>query len=160
MGKVKLGRQVFNTEYELGLRMVYLLVALGPGGADLQKLVLLDYAVVYSGDLDGPPSLHTPVPFRGTEMLVRRQLIENGLRLMSTRGLVSARLGEAGVLFVPGPFAHSFVGSANSPYFRQLETRCAWASKRFEAENSVELTGLFHEWGHRWGAELASMAGD
>lgn len=156
---MKPGHQVFNTEYELGLRMVYLLVALGSDGADLQRLVLLDYAVVYSGDLDGPASLHTPVPFRGTEMLVRRQLIEDGLRLMSTRGLVSARLGETGVLFVSGPFAHSFVGSANSPYFRQLEARCAWASKTFETKNSVELTGLFHEWGHRWGAELASMTG-
>ena len=47
----------FNSPFELGIRMVYLLNSLQPTGADLQKLVLLDYAIVYSHDLDGPPSL-------------------------------------------------------------------------------------------------------
>ncbi|MHB1188839.1 ABC-three component system middle component 2 [Thiobacillus sp.] len=50
--------------------MAYLLSALAPGGADLQKLVLLDYAIVYSGDLGGPSSLHTPVPYRGAELFI------------------------------------------------------------------------------------------
>ncbi|MFY1959003.1 ABC-three component system middle component 2 [Achromobacter xylosoxidans] len=59
--------------------MVYLLQALAPYGADLQKLVLLDYAIVYSEDLDGPSSLHTPIPYRGTELMSRRELIEQGL---------------------------------------------------------------------------------
>ena len=42
MGQIK--RQalpVFNNPFELGIRMVYLLQALMPQGADLQKLVLL-----------------------------------------------------------------------------------------------------------------------
>lgn len=47
---------LFNTPFELGLRMVYLLFALRPGGADLQKLVLLDYAIVYSEDVGGLPA--------------------------------------------------------------------------------------------------------
>ncbi|MFM0069291.1 ABC-three component system middle component 2 [Paraburkholderia aspalathi] len=43
--------RVFNSPFELGFRMVYLLSALRPAGADLQKLILLDYAVVYSSVL-------------------------------------------------------------------------------------------------------------
>lgn len=46
----------FNSPFELGVRMVYLLNSLQPAGADLQKLVLLDYAVVYSDDLGGLPA--------------------------------------------------------------------------------------------------------
>lgn len=46
MGQVKRPAvAVFNSPFELGLRMVYLLQALSPRGADLQKLVLLDYAI-------------------------------------------------------------------------------------------------------------------
>ena len=41
----------FNSPFELGVRMVYLLNSLQPIGADLQKLVLLDYAIVYSDDI-------------------------------------------------------------------------------------------------------------
>ena len=65
----------FNSPFELGVRMVYLLNSLQPAGADLQMLVLLDYAIVYSDDLGGPPSLHTPVPYRGSEYMSRRDLI-------------------------------------------------------------------------------------
>lgn len=99
MGQVR--RQVvpvFNSPFELGIRMVYLLQALLPYGADLQKLVLLDYAVVYSADLNGPSSLHTPIPFRGSELMSRRELIEQGLYLMSTRGLVTATWGKMELL--------------------------------------------------------------
>lgn len=52
MGSLKRQQpELFNTPFELGLRMVYLLFALRPTGADLQKLVLLDYAIIYSKDV-------------------------------------------------------------------------------------------------------------
>ena len=150
---------VFNTPFELGLRMVYLLSALRPSGADLQKLVLLDYAIVYSGDIDGPPSLHTPVPFRGGELLGRRSLIEQGLYLMSTRGLVDARIDETGILYCAGPMALALIGSLASPYFHELTERCEWAASKFAAKDSLALTKQFSDLGHRWGAELESFIG-
>ena len=149
---------IFNSSFELGLRMVYLLTALKPHGADLQKLVLLDYAIVYSGDLDGPGSLHTPVPYRGAELLSRRELIEQGLYLMSTRGLVDAIMDESGITYLAGPTALTLVGSLTSRYFLALEERCKWAASKFEGKDSPTLMREFAERGHLWGAELeASM---
>jgi hypothetical protein len=152
--KNKINFPVFNSPFELGLRMVYLLSAMRPLSADLQKLILLDYATVYSGDLGGPQSLHTPVPYRGDEMLSRRSLIEEGLHLMSTRGLVAAQVDDQGISYVAGPNALSLVGSAEAPYFVQLSERCRWATTRFSNVDSVTLTQEFSEMGHRWGAEL------
>ncbi|CAG9164514.1 ABC-three component system middle component 2 [Cupriavidus pampae] len=149
--------RVFNSPFELGFRMVYLLSALRPGGADLQKLILLDYAVVYSGDLGGPDSLHTPVPYRGSELLSRRTLIEQGLHLMSSRGLVAAEMDDQGVTYVAGPAALTLVGSVAAPYFTRLFQRCEWAAKRFGAADSNTLTQEFTEQGHRWGAELEGL---
>lgn len=145
---------VFNSPFELGLRMVYLLTELRPHGADLQKLVLLDYAIVYSGDLDGPESLHTPVPYRGTELLSRRELIEQGLYLMSTRGLVDAKTDETGITYFGGDSARTLVGSLTSRYFLSLEERCRWAATTFQAADSATLMRDFAERGHLWGAEL------
>lgn len=156
MGSVRRSASLplFNSPFELGLRMVYLLRALLPQGADLQKLVLLDYAVVYSQDVGGPPSLHTPVPFRGSELASRRELIEQGLYLMSTRGLVAVSLEDEGVLYFAGPGAVIMTGSLQSPYFIELEKRCAWVSKRFCKASSAELMDLFADQGHLWGAEI------
>lgn len=151
--------EVFNTPFELGLRMVYLLTALRPRGADLQKLVLLDYAIVYSGDIDGPPSLHTPGPLRGGELLGRRSLIEQGLYLMSTRGLVDANADETGIVYSTGMMAPALVGSLCSSYFQMLAERCRWVADKFGEEDSLALTNKFSDLGHRWGAELESFSG-
>ena len=160
MGQVKRpgGYAVFNSPFELGLRMVYLLAALAPTGADLQKLVLLDYAIVYSGDLGGPDSLHTPVPYRGGELLSRRELIEQGLYLMSSRGLVDARMDAQGITYFAGTAARTMTGALTASYFHALEQRCRWAALQFGKADSLELTSQFAANGHLWGAELeASM---
>lgn len=149
--------ELFNTPFELGLRMVYLLFALRPGGADLQKLVLLDYVIVYSKDVGGPASLHTPVPYRNGELFSRRERIEQGLYLMSTRGLVDVVLDDRGMTYIAGQSSFTMVGSLSSKYWRDLQVRCAWVAERFGHANSNELLNLFAESGHLWGAELETV---
>jgi hypothetical protein len=151
--------ELFNTPFELGLRMVYLLSALRPAGADLQKLVLLDYAIVYSKDVGGPESLHTPVPFRNGELFSRRERIEQGLYLMSTRGLVDVVLDESGMTYVAGPSSFTMVGSLTSKYWRDLQHRCRWAAERFGKNDSGELLREFATHGHLWGAEIEVSSG-
>jgi hypothetical protein len=152
----------FNSPFELGVRMVYLLNSLQPAGADLQKLVLLDYAVVYSNDLGGPPSLHTPVPYRGSEYMSRRDLIAQSLHLMSTRSLVAASMDETGINYFAGDAARSMVGALTSPYLRELDGRCRWAAATFATLSSRDMTEKFAEQGHLWGAEFegAKTRGD
>ena len=134
--------------------MVYLLNSLQPAGADLQKLVLLDYAIVYSDDLGGPPSLHTPVPYRGSEYLSRRDQIAEGLYLMSTRGLVAVAMDETGITYFAGDAARTMVGALTSPYLRELQGRCRWAAATFATLSSRDLTQRFTQQGHLWGAEF------
>jgi len=149
--------ELFNTPFELGLRMVYLLFSLRPGGADLQKLVLLDYAIVYSQDVGGPTSLHTPVPYRNGELFSRRERIEQGLYLMSTRGLVDVVLDDRGMTYVAGESSFTMVDSLSSKYWRELQDRCVWAAGRFGQASSNELLELFADSGHLWGAELETV---
>lgn len=158
MGSVsRIQPELFNTPFELGLRMVYLLSALRPGGADLQKLVLLDYAIVYTKDLGGPVSLHTPVPYRNAELFSRRERIEQGLYLMSTRGLVDVVLDDRGMNYIAGDSSFTMVGSLSSKYWRDLQERCVWVAERFGGANSNELLSLFADSGHLWGAELETV---
>lgn len=134
--------------------MVYLLSSLFPRGADLQKLVLLDYAVVYSADFNGPQSLHTPVPFRGNELYSRRDLIRRGLYLMSTKGLVTAVHDEAGISYYAGENSRTIVDSLKTSYATALAARCSWAAECFGDMDSLKMTNLFNDSGHRWGAEM------
>ena len=59
---------VFNSPVELGLRALMLLAESHPKPLDIQRLVILDYLLVHSGDLEGgPESLHPPSPLRAGE---------------------------------------------------------------------------------------------
>lgn len=144
----------FNSPYELGIRMVYLLSSLFPRSADLQKLVLLDYAVVYSADFGGPRSLHTPVPFRGNELYSRRELIQRGLYLMSTKGLITAVHDETGISYYAGENSRTIVDSLKTSYAAALGVRCSWVADSFGDMDSLAMTNLFNDSGHRWGAEM------
>lgn len=136
--------------------MVFILLALYPRKADLQRLVYLDYAAIYSEDLGGPPSLHTPVPLRGAEYLSRRELIEAGLYLMASKGLVDVGANDQGIWYCAGENAASLISLIGGSYGKELQERCKWV-----AQEMAELgdDGLKDAFGHRslyWGAQLIS----
>lgn len=144
----------FNSPVELGLRMVFLLQYLRPLAVDLQKLIMLDYALVYSADLNGPESLHTPVPHRSNEIYTRRDLIQQGLHLMSTKGLVNAAFTQAGIVYRCGDRARSMVQGLSAPYFQSLRERAQWVIGEYGQWTSEELSVMFAQRGARWGAEI------
>lgn len=146
--------QILNSPFELGVRMVFLLLALHPRKADLQRLVYLDYAAIYSSDLGGPQSLHTPVPLRGAEYLSRREVIEEGLYLMSMRDLVDVAATAMGIQYGAGENATSLVGLIGGPYAKALLERSYWAAKRFSNVTDQEMEAVFGSHGALWGAQF------
>lgn len=136
--------------------MVYLLLAIRPRQADLQRLIYLDYATVYSADLGGPPSLHTPVPLRGAEYLSRRDLIEAGLYLMATKTLVDVTAGQDGILYCAGENAAALIGMLGGSYVTMLWKRCQWVAKTLNRLSDEDLAKQFGHHGLYWGAQLVS----
>lgn len=72
----------FNSAVECGLRSLVILEQAFPRDYDLQRLVFYDYLLVHSGDANGPESIHPATPHRSGEVLVKRQILEQGLLLM------------------------------------------------------------------------------
>lgn len=142
--------EVFNTPFELGLRMVFLLRSLHPRKADLQRLMYLDYAAIYSGDLNGPQSLHTPVPLRGAEYASRREVIEEGLYLMATRAFVDAIATEDGIKYGIGENGPALLELLGGVYPHQLKDRCGWVAGTLGDKSDAELEGIFGANGRLW----------
>src|SRR5437660_5347494 len=103
--------QTFNSPIETGVRALILLAESYPEQLDLQRILEFDYILVHTGDVDGPPSIHPALPLRSGELLVRRQLIERGILLMISRGLVGRSATENGFTYHAqddaGPFLDS-----------------------------------------------------
>jgi hypothetical protein len=140
----------FNTPLETGTRALAVLDSLFPNNADLQTLVTLDYLVVHSGDAGGPRSLHAPMPLRSGELLVRRGIIERGLSLMESRGLIVREASSDGFYYRATETSTPFLASLQSEYATELKARAEWVAETFGAFSESELISLvrniFNEW--------------
>jgi hypothetical protein len=135
---------VFNSALENGLRSVVVLVASYPARCDLDRLVLLDYLLVHSGDFDiALPSMHPRVPQRSGELFVRRPLVETGVHFMTNRGLIQQEFTTDGRLFFASDSAGMFLDSLNAAYIGHLRVRASWVEGRFGCLSTSELEAEF-----------------
>ena len=117
---------------------------------DLQRILEFDYIMVHTGDVDGPPSIHPALPLRSGELLVRRELIERGLSLMISRGLISRHATASGLIYRAEDDAGPFLDSLTAEYLDELRNRAAWVVDRFREMSDhdirIMLTRVFDQW--------------
>lgn len=147
----------FNSPLETGVRSLAILVAAFPDAFDLQRLVEMDYLVVHSGDADGPESLHAPLPLRAGELLVRRGLIEKGLLLMMSRGLVQRVPANDGFSYVAAETAGPFITSLAADYSRRLRARAEWVVGRFQGVATEEIRRITHRLFDQWSSQFQQV---
>ncbi|MBV7598018.1 ABC-three component system middle component 2 [Aeromonas sp. sia0103] len=150
---------VFNSALETGVRSLVILAAHFPSTLDLQRLVDFDYMIVHSGDLDGPKSLHPPLPMREGELLVRRQVIESGLSLMMSRGLITRIASGEGIVYQASDYAKPFVDSLATPYMCTLIDRANWVTKTFGKMGASELHHLINSFFDKWTTQFHPSQG-
>lgn len=150
---------VFNTPFELGVRMVFLLHSLRPRRADLQALMYLDYAAIYTGDLGGPQSLHTPVPLRGAEYVSRRGVIERGLYLMATRAFVEVTATGDGIEYGIGESGPPLIELLGGRYTHALRDRCNWVAENFGGFSGTQLENIFGAKSELWRTHFIGREG-
>ena len=150
MSEVDLSRNPFNSPLETGIRSVGILVAAFPESFDLQRLIVFDHLVVHTGDLDGPTSLHPNIPMRSAELLVRRGIVERGLLLMISRGLVDRQASNEGIFYRAGELADTFLSSLTSPYLKGLQDRANWVVNQFGTLSDLELKQTINHVFDRW----------
>jgi len=149
----------FNSSLESGVRALSILTSIYPKAADLQRIVELDYLVVHSGDANGPESLHAPLPMRAGELLVRRGIVEAGLMLMMSRGLVSRIPTEHGIEFMAGENAGSFVNSFSVPYLMKLRDRAQWVASKYGDAEEQEIKKVTRHFFDKWTTQFHAVKG-
>jgi hypothetical protein len=158
MAPVTLPR-LLNGPIEIGLRSLVLLVEAFPADLDLQRLVTLDYFLVHSADIPGgPESLHPPSPLRSGEVAVRRGMLEQGLVLYRSRGLVSQRLSEAGIRYRADDTAPTLLDALSAGYVAALRLRADWIFQSVGLLDERELATALNTSLDKWRSEFAVLA--
>jgi len=140
----------FNSPLETGMRALILLAESYPETLDLQRILEFDYLMVHSGDVGGPPSLHPALPLRSGELLVRRHLIERGLLLMMSRGLIGRIASNSGLSYQADDAAGPFLDALSADYLNDLKQRAAWVISTFGQMSNSDirkaLSTIYDQW--------------
>lgn len=146
----------FNGPVEIGLRALCVLTSAFPVAYALQRLVVFDYFLVHSDDIDGGPvGLHPKTPLRGGEILVRRGVIQDGLTLYESRGLVERVYKDGGIFFATTDKSGDFLDTLSTEYLAGLRDRADWVVDSFGALDDAELDAMVRDHIGTWGAEFA-----
>lgn len=147
---------VFNSPLEIGLRVLYLLNELQPGGCDLQRLVYYDYILVHSSDVpDGPKSIHPSIPHRATEILVKRELVKKGLTLMLSKQLVDSVFDSTGITYKATALTRPFLEYNKSEYAKSLKETSSWLVNKFKPYSDEKLSLFIKNNLDVWGGEFS-----
>lgn len=147
---------VFNSPLEIGLRILYLLNEMQPEGLDLQRLVYYDYILVHSSDIpDGPTSIHPSIPHRSTEILVKRDLLQKGLKLMQSKHLVDSFFDSSGIIYKATELTKPFLEYNQSEYAMSLSKISHWLVNKFKVYSDENLSLFIKNNLDVWGGEFS-----
>lgn len=147
----------FNSKLETGIRALVVLEAFYPRRCDLTEMTWFDHLVVHTGDLEGqnvPESLHPDLPNRAGELLVRRHLVEQSLRIMQQMHLIEVFECESGIEFCASEEAPSYLDLLQTPYSLALKQRAKWMANHFIDQTAAEMRALIENRIGRWTAEF------
>lgn len=143
MDNTSLNKDPFNSEIELGLRALAILVASYPSAYNLQDLVALDYFLVHSKDLsDDSESLHPQVPFRSGELIIKRDNLEKGLHLYMHKGLIKLNLSDEGFEYSASESSRYFLDLLNNEYTMNLSKKADWLNEKIKGMTDIELNSI------------------
>lgn len=144
----------FNGPVETGMRAVVCLHACFPNELDIQRLTALDYLIVRTSLLDGPPDLHPSTPIMTPVTQVRRRAVYAALDLMMSRELVDRTITEQGIYYRAGEYSSFFVDALSTSYAQQMLSRARWIADYFAAYDDEAFESLMSDLLDDWVAEF------
>ena len=117
-----------NSPLELGLRALIVLTEAFPRSFDLDRLALMDYCLLHSADLGGPPSILPPSPSRSGELGIKRSVVEHGVQLMARAEMIELVAGERGITYRASEKASPFLLLLESPLVARLSGVARWVT--------------------------------
>ena len=146
-----------NGPLEIAVRVLTVLTEAFPTRLDLNKLVLLDHALLHSADLGGPESLHPPVPIRSGELGMKRERIQEGVEVLMRADLAHMEPTPQGIHFWASERAAGFIRLLETEYARALTERAMWVVEHFGDMSDADLRGAMLTVSGHWAEEFEQI---
>lgn len=120
-------RYMMNSPIEFGLRALILLTQIGDEGIDIDRLLIYDYLLTNSGEFNKEyPSLHAETPYKYSKLVVKREVLKEGVNIFTKCGLIDVILNETGIYYKKNMYTEAFLKNMTSKYKQKLVDIARW----------------------------------
>ena len=149
--------KLFNTPVEIGLRSLFLLNEFKPISLSIDKLIYLDYFLIHAGDVSKEQkSIHPKYPFRSGEIVVKRELLINALKLLISKELVSVRFYSTGLEYEITNIGCTALQYFESDYAVEIKKVSEWLNQTYKDYSELQLSDLINANIQKWGSEFTN----
>ncbi len=147
----------FNSPLETGLRLLFIFDNTSKHFIDIQRLIYYHYLLIHSSDIPGAPfeSLHPEMPNRSCEILIGRKIIQKGIDLLLSKGLICVHYAKSGIRYNSNKSTSLFLHHLSSKYSKELEKRAKWVCGRYDSMPDSKLNEFMQNHLGTWGAEFS-----
>ncbi|MDR5591691.1 ABC-three component system middle component 2 [Christiangramia sp. SM2212] len=131
MEKVNSKNKVYNSNFEIAIRILVILLNLPFKRASTYKLMVLDHMSLNTYDVGGPASLHAPIPNRGVQIYSRKEILNESIKLLISKDLIIINPNKNGLLYEITENGINYLTYFESKYFNQLKEKVEWTSEKF-----------------------------
>lgn len=136
---------VFNSTFEIELRILLLLSAARKRAYALERIVALDFITCYAGNFQMPYlNPQGDNQFMFAELASRRERIRDAIKSLVTQGLIDVSLDQ-GYTFSISDAGNVFVRKLKSEYAVQYKKIAADAIKQFKSYSDLELDRMIND---------------
>lgn len=155
MKKQNIKYRLFNSPLEIALRVLLILNLGKKKSFSLERLIIYDYLILNSGDIeDAPESLHPSLPNRSSQLLIKRELLQKALLILASKELILINYTKSGIQYAPSKLTEPFISYFDSQYFKELKERVIWIAESFKSKNDKSLEKYISVNIAKWGSEF------
>lgn len=136
---------VFNSTFEIELRILLLLSAARKRAYAIERIVALDFITCYAGNFQMPYlNPQGDNQFMFAELASRRERIRDAIKSLVTQGLIEVSIDQ-GYTFSISDAGNGFVRKLKSEYAVQYKKIAADAIKQFKSYSDLELDRMIND---------------
>lgn len=131
--------RLFNTPFEMGLRIVLLLSVSPKETFSVDRIVGLDFITSYAADFDLPyGNLHGDNHMKYGEIVSRRLLVQEAVKDLVTRGLLNVTV-DRGYLFCISDSGKKYSRSLKSEYAKTYKEIAKVVIKKYKSNTDAGI---------------------
>ena len=137
--------QLFNSDVEIGIRVMIILEVCNPIAMALDKIMYLDYILLYGIKNENGETLHPSYHLQILELEGQRNKLKNSILYLIKKDLISVTFNDEGIFYHSNVNSLWFVKNMNNDYAKRMVEFAKIMAEDYKTLSVMQLKKIVRE---------------